>query len=236
MLFRRCLMVSLLAGAMPMCSLVQGAAPKPEATQQLALPNAPFSVQPAQAVIKRYKLASLLSPLARQDAGRMRDFSRFRQAIVFEGNVTLDEDIDISAIAFQKTPGTPFEQALIGPARLLVVNGDLHCRKLSTFSMDAVFVLGNVNCETVNLSILPFYVKGNLVARKSLLGSAYDDGGDGREGLRHVLVGGTVSSPKVRTWHFGLGHLRFAGDSAREVQVEKAHANADGPCFGDQDC
>ncbi|NHZ93423.1 hypothetical protein F2P45_31100 [Massilia sp. CCM 8733] len=107
---------------------------------------------------------------------------------------------------------------------------------MSTYTMDAVFVLGNVNCETVDLSIVPFYVKGNLVARKSLRGSAYDDGGDGQEGKRHVVVGATVSSPKVRTWYFSLGHVTFAQDSAKEVLVETEHEMSDGPCFGDKDC
>ncbi|NHZ66169.1 hypothetical protein F1735_28410 [Massilia sp. CCM 8694] len=230
------IIASVLAGAVLISSPMQALAQKPSAKQQVALPNAPFSVQPAKAVIQRYQLLSLLSPLSRQNKRHVRDLTGIERAIVFEGNVTLDEPIDIGAIASKKTALTPFEQALIHRERLLVIHGDLHCRGLSTYSMDAVFVLGNVHCETVDLSIVPFYVKGNLVARKSLLGSAYDDGGDGREGERHVVVGGTVSSPKVRTWYFSLGHLRFALESAKEVLVETEHEKSDGPCFGDKDC
>lgn len=215
---------------------MQAMAQKPSVNQQVALPNAPFSVQPAKAVIRCYQLLSLLSPLARQDTRLMRALSKMERAIVFEGNVTLDEDINISTIAMKKTVLTAFEQALIQRERLLVINGDLSCSGLSTYTMDAVFVLGNVNCETVDLSIVPFYVRGNLVARKFLMGSAYDDGGDGREGECHVVVGGTVSSPKVRTWYFSLGHLTFTKNSAKEVLVETEHEKSDGPCFGDKDC
>ena len=235
MSFHSGILASVLAGAVLMGAPMTAMALQPVA-KQLALPNAPFSVQPAQEVIKRYKLVSLLSPVARKDAERVRDFSDIKQAIVFEGNVTLDENIDIGALASKKKLSTPFEQALLHGERLIVIDGDLHCRGLSTAWMHGVFVLGNVNCEWVDLGIRPFYVKGNLVARKSLLGSAEDDEGDGEEGKRHVVVGGTVSAPKVRTWYFGLGHLKFARDSAGEVLVEQQVKDSSGPCDGDKDC
>ncbi|NHZ93264.1 hypothetical protein F2P45_30265 [Massilia sp. CCM 8733] len=93
------IIASVLAGAVLISSPMQAMAQKPSARQQLALPNAPFSIQPAKAVIQRFKLLSLLSPLARQDKRLVRYLTRMERAIVFKGNVTLDEPVDISAIA-----------------------------------------------------------------------------------------------------------------------------------------
>ena len=234
------ILASVFAGAALLLPPVQAAAPKPVPKQGIALPNAPFSVLPAKEVIKRYKLVSLLSPLSRKDEDALSEFADVKQALVFEGNVTLDENIQIADAAYKKTLAkktlSPFEDALLEGDRLLVINGDLHCRALDTAYMHAVFVLGNVDCDTVSLGMTHFYVKGNLVARKYLLGSAEDDEGDGNEGVRQVRVDGTVSSPKVRTWYFGLGHLKFARDSAVEVMVEQKDHTSSGPCNKKGDC
>ncbi|MDM5181857.1 hypothetical protein PO883_32280 [Massilia sp. DJPM01] len=228
------IIASVLAGAALALSPGQATALKPVPKQGVALPNAPFAVLPAKEVIKRYKLMSLLSPLSRKDKETLSEFADVKQAIVFEGDVTLDENISISDAAFKKTLSkqklSPFEDALLASDRLLVVNGDLHCRALDTSLMHGVFVLGNVDCDTVSLGLAHFYVKGNLVARKYLLGSAEDDEGSGNEGERQVRVDGTVSSPKVRSWYFGLGHLKFAKDSAEEVLVEQEDRESSGPC------
>lgn len=225
-----------IAGAGLITFPAQAATVKPAAAPQIALPNAPFSVQPAKAVIKRFDLVSLLSPMVRKDAEQIAEFKDIDKAIVFEGNVTLDELISINTLASKKKLETPFEEALLKGDRMIVINGDLRCRGLSTDYMHGIFVLGNVDCDRVDLGLTPFYVKGNLLARKSLLGSAEDDEGDGEEGKRHVVVGGTVSSPKVRTWYFGLGHLKFASDSAKEVLVEQTVRESSGPCDGDKNC
>ncbi|ATQ76011.1 hypothetical protein CR152_16810 [Massilia violaceinigra] len=228
-----------MAGAALALSPMQAMALKPAPKQSVALPNAPFSVLPAKEVIKRYKLVSLLSPLARKSEDTLSEFAEVEKAIVFEGAVTIDENINILHIASKKTLSkktlSPFEDALLKD-RLIVVNGDLHCRGLDTGMMHGVFVLGNVNCETVSLGMAHFYVKGNLVARKYLHGSAEDDGGYGNEGEQQVRVDGTVSAPKVRTWHFGLGHLKFAKDSAEEVLVEQEDRQSSGPCNRNKDC
>ncbi|MDQ1818136.1 hypothetical protein RBA41_33040 [Massilia sp. CCM 9210] len=234
------IIASVLAGAALVLSPMQARALKPVPKQSVALPNAPFSVLPAKEVIKRYKLVSLLSPLARKSEDTLSEFAEVEKAIVFEGNVTLDENINILHIASKKTLSkktlSTFEDALLESDRLIVVNGDLDCRGLDTGMMHGVFVLGNVNCETVSLGMAHFYVKGNLVARKYLLGSAEDDEGYGNEGEQQVRVDGTVSAPKVRTWHFGLGHLKFAKNSAEEVLVEQEDRQSSGPCNRDKDC
>ncbi|CUI04625.1 Mobile element protein [Janthinobacterium sp. CG23_2] len=59
----------------------------------------------------------------------------------------------------------------------------------------------------------------------------------GQSGGRQIFAWQcTVSSPKVRTWYFGLGHLKFAGDSAVEVMVEQKDRTSSGPCNKKGDC
>ncbi|NHZ38265.1 hypothetical protein [Massilia rubra] len=224
-----------IAGAGMMSLPAHAATVKPAAVTRIALPHAPFSVLPAKEVIKRYKLVSLLSPLAQKEKDTVKDFIDVKDAIVFEGNVKLREDIHAEYRA-ANTVKTPFEQALLDGDRLIVIHGDLDCGKLDTSTMHGVFVLGNVTCDTVSLGMSHFYVKGNLVARTYLIGSAEDDEGYGNEGEAQVRVDGTVSAPKVRTWHFGLGHLKFAKGSAEEVLVEQEDRNASGPCNRAKDC
>ncbi len=224
-----------IAGAGLICFPAQARTVTSAAASRIALPNAPFSVLPAKGVIKRFKLVSLLSPLAQKEKDTVKDFMEVKDAIVFEGDVKLRENIHMP-YGSANVVRSAFEQALIDGDRLIVIRGDLDCRKLDTSAMHGVFVLGNVTCDTVWLGMSHFYVKGNLVARTYLAGSADDDEGYGNEGETQVRVDGTVSSPKVRTWHFGLGHLKFAEGSAEEVRVEREDRDAAGPCSYKNDC
>lgn len=206
----------------------------PGASQGLALPHARYAILPAQEVIKRFKLLSLLSPLGRKDQDLVQSLMEEDKAIVFEGNVALEENVDLFPIAAKKTP-SPFEKALLDGARLMVVNGDLHCRNLSSDAMTAIFVLGNVDCDAVFFAVTPFYVKGNLLARRRLLAAADSIDAHGEEGRMNVRIDGTVLAPKIRTWYFRLGHLKFAKGAAREFIVDGDETST-GPCTGDKNC
>ncbi|HEX8610675.1 MAG TPA: hypothetical protein VF800_05245 [Telluria sp.] len=211
-----------------------GLSAAPAAKHGVAYPHARYTVMPAQEAIKRFKLMSLLSPLGRADQDVVDDLNDAGKAIVFEGDVRLEEDVEILSIAASKLR-SPFETALIEGARLIVVNGDLHCRTLSSDGMSGIFVLGNVDCDAIFFAVTPFYAKGNVVARRRLLASGDSTDAHGQEGEMHVRVDGTVFAPKIRSWYFRLGHLKFAKGAAREFIVDGDQTSS-GPCTGDKNC
>jgi hypothetical protein len=213
---------------------VPGFAAAKGVTQGVALPTARYTIVPAQEAIERFKLMSLLSPLGRADQDLVEGLEEAGKAIVFDGDVTLEENLEIVSIAATRTR-TAFGKALVEGARLVVVNGNLHCRNLSSDFMSGIFVMGNVDCDSVFLAVTPFYVKGKLVARRRLLASGESSDAHGEEGATHVRIDGTVFAPKIRTWYFRLGHLRFANGAAREFIVDGDQTSS-GPCSGDKDC
>ncbi len=186
-----------------------------------------FTVLPARGVINRFKLVRLLSAEFQKDKKDVADFRDTDFAIVFEGNTTLGEEIDVARLAGVKKL-TPLEKAIVHKARLIVVNGDLNCSYFSTGHLTALFVLGNVNCDDVYLSTEHLYVQGNLNARIALSGGAEDDEGTG-SGAFWVNVKGTVFSPSIRTWYLKLDHLKMAPGAGKEVIVQDVEPDSSGP-------
>jgi len=188
-----------------------------------------FSLEPARKAITKYKLLNFVSPELKREDG-MERLSEFPFAIVFDGDVDIDEDISISKYA--EHAASALGQAVL-ENRLLVFRGNLTCRSLHTQHLSGVFVFGDLKCQIVSLVDTPVYVKGNMVASSAILANSEDDevfdaAGEGRHWVR---VDGSVWAPIIRTWHFRLSHLRFASDSGRESIVEKSEPRASGAVF-----
>ncbi len=189
-----------------------------------------FSLMPAKKAITKHKLLNFVSPAFKEQEDAVGHLSEFPFAIVFDGDVTIDDDISI--IKYVQDAGSALARAAL-ENRLLIFRGNLTCRSLYTDNLSGVFVFGDLKCNVVSFGCTPVFVKGNVVASLAILANAEDDEvfDAASEGKYWVRVDGTVSSPVVKTWHFRLSHLTFARDSGTEQLVERSEPQASGATF-----
>lgn len=123
---------------------------------------------------------------------------------LFEGDTRWDRDINPDFL-IETSENATF-------SRIVIVEGNLTCTgQLNLSYMDALVVLGDLECEVFQTSECLCYVEGNLTARLGLIAQAEDDETNGDwVGEGHLAVGGEVRSPNAHTWYYRLSHLDLA--------------------------
>jgi hypothetical protein len=151
-------------------------------------------------------------------------------ALVFDGDTRWDEEFRPRNADWRESDGAL--EALVQRASIVVVHGDLRARRIdaSPGTCRALFVLGDVHCETMGFwEHHLVHIGGDLHASCAVLATAGKSDGYYADRIAPgwACVRGSAHAPRVQTWFMHLGHLRWREGSGAEFREDVEYEDQD---------
>lgn len=179
-----------------------------------------------EAAITEFRLDEIWSEWLEPHLDSLLDtFSEDHRVLVFDGETRFEHPVSQVDFAVMPSRGEAASALTARCAQhdFIIVNGNLHAGYIHAWGLRALFVFGDLDCDTIEFhGDGHAWIQGDLRARSAVLASGSQDSSpdvslDGQVAAR---VLGQAHSPVVRTWWMRLSHLRWMAGSGQEIREE----------------